>query len=175
MKITPVDITHKTFQKKMFGLDEAEVMDFLSQTATQMEDLIRERNAFKDAIRERDLALHDFKQRDESLKATITSASHMTDRLRQDAEREAKLILADAQQKADAITRDSRDSLKKIYQEIADLKRMKMQFEANLRAMAQAHLSLIETGDKFMPGIGLQNATIESSSKNPEISPLSSR
>lgn len=102
----------------------------------------------------------------------------MVDRFRSDAEREAKLIIADAQNKAEMITRDSRDSLKKIYQEMAEMKRIRMQFEANLKALAQAHLSLVEQGEKFMPSIALPTIAADESEanksfvKNPAISPL---
>lgn len=173
MKITPVDLAHKSFSKKMFGYDEAEVSDFLSQIATQLEELILERNNLREKIREKDLAVAELKERDNILKNTIATASQMSDRLRQDAEREYKLIIADAQQKAEMMTRDGRDSLKKMYQEISDLKKVRLQFEANLKALAQAHLSLLEQGEKFLPNIGL-NATIEQNqSKSAEISPLS--
>jgi cell division initiation protein len=161
MKITPIDIAHKNFNKKMFGLDEDEVMDFLQRIASQMEALVHERNTLKELVREREVQLSDQKERDHVLKSTISTAGQMADRLRGDAEREAKLILADAHQKSEMITRDARDSLKKAYQDIADLKRMRMQFEANLKAMAQAHLALIEQGEKFMPSIGLANANLE--------------
>lgn len=171
MKITPIDIAHKNFNKKMFGLDESEVTEFLQQVATAMENLIHERNALKEQVRERDMQLNDHKERDHVLKSTISTAGQMVDRLRTDAEREAKLIIADAQQKAEMITRDSRDSLKKAYQDIADLKRMRLQFEANLKALAQAHLTIVEQGEKFMPSIGMNNASIED--KTAAISPLS--
>jgi len=161
MKITPIDITHKNFNKKMFGLDEAEVNDFLQQVANQMEELIHERNTLKEMLREKEMHLNDQKERDHVLKSTISTAGQMADRFRQDAEREARLIINDAQQKAEMITRDSRDSLKKAYQEISDLKRMRLQFEANLKALAQAHLTLVEQGEKFMPSIGLPNANME--------------
>lgn len=172
MKITPIDIAHKNFNKKMLGLDENEVMDFLQRVASQMEELIHERNSLRELVRERELQLNDQKERDQVLKSTISTAGQMAERLRSDAEREAKLILADAHQKAEMITRDSRDSLKKAYQEISDLKRMRMQFEANLKAMAQAHLALIEQGEKFMPSIGLPNS-IEGSSGNQTANPAS--
>lgn len=182
MKITPIDIAHKNFNKKMFGLDEAEVNDFLQQIASTMETIIHERNTLREQLREKELQLNDSKERDHVLKSTISTAGQMADRLRVDAEREAKLILADAHQKAEMITRDSRDSLKKAYQEISDLKRIRMQFEANLKALAQAHLTLVEQGEKFMPSIGLPNTSLEqtanavngtTSSKSASISPLS--
>jgi cell division initiation protein len=178
MRITPIDIAHKSFGKRMMGLDSDEVMDFLQQVASQMEALIQERNNLKEALREKDLSLMEYKERDQILKETIQTATQMSERLRQDADREAKLIVADAQQKAEIITRDSRDSLKKMYQEVTELKRARMQFEANLKALAQAHLSLLEQGEKYMPQmqlpghnlVGGQQATPQRSSG---ISPLS--
>jgi cell division initiation protein len=157
MKITPVDISHKTFTKKLFGIDEAEVTEFLQILASQLEHLVHERNVLKEQLRERELALNDYKERDQVLKTTIATASQMADRLRQDAEREGKLIVADAQQKAEIVTRDSRDSLKKMYQEIAELKRARMQFEANMRALVQAHVNVLDQGEKFMPQFNLPN------------------
>jgi cell division initiation protein len=186
MKITPVDLAHKSFTKKMFGVDENEVSDFLSQVASTLEDLIHERNSLREKLREKDINLVEYKERDSVLKNTITTAGQMADRIRQDSEREGKLIVADAHQKAEMLTRDARDSLKKMYQEISDLKRMRLQFEANLRAVAQAHLALIEQGEKFLPVVGLPNASLDShwdnqresqreSARTNEISPLSSK
>lgn len=155
MRLTPIDIAHKIFNKKMMGYDTDQVTDFLQQVASAMEALIHERNTLRESLREKEMQLADFKERDKMLKETINTAAHMSDKLRLDSEREGKLIIADAQQKADIILRDSRDSLKKMYQEISDLKRVRMQFEANLKAIAQAHLTLLEQGEKYMPQVQL--------------------
>ncbi|MFZ3228807.1 MAG: DivIVA domain-containing protein [Pseudobdellovibrio sp.] len=151
MKHYPAEIANKTFERKMMGYDQDEVSDFLTVIGAQMEALLQERNAYQKALKEKELSLLEYKDRDQVLKATLTNASQMTEKMRGDAEREAKLIINDAQQKAELITRDAKDSLKKVYQEVADLKRARMQFEVNLKAMAQAHLALLEQGEMFMP------------------------
>lgn len=177
MKISPIDITHKDFSRKLMGVDADEVSEFLQQVASQMEALIHERNSLKETLREKELSLLEYKDRDKVLKDTIATASHMSEKMRIDADREAKLIIADAQQKAEMITRDSKDSLKKIYQEVSDLKRIRMQFEANLRALAQAHLTLLEQGERYMPQMQLPQHNMEQtaapSTKTASISPLS--
>ncbi|MBC7741869.1 MAG: DivIVA domain-containing protein [Bdellovibrionaceae bacterium] len=155
MKHYPKEIAHKTFEKKMMGYDPDEVADYLNIVGAQLEALLQERSALKEALKDKEMSILEYRDRDQVLKATITSASQMSDKMRADAEREAKLIINDAQQKAEMITRDAKDSLRKTYQDIADLKKMKMQFEANLRAMTQAHLSLLEQGDSFMPKMRL--------------------
>ncbi len=157
MKHYPTEIAHKTFEKKMMGYDPDDVSDFLTVIAAQMEALLQERAAFQKALKDKELQLLEYKDRDQVLKATITNASQMSDRMRADAEREAKLIINDAQQKSEIITRDAKDSLKKVYQEVADLKKARMQFEANLKAMAQAHLSLLDQGESFMPRMRLSD------------------
>lgn len=151
MKIAPIDIAHKTFSRKMMGIDTEEVMDFLRSVSEEMEGLIRERNNLREALREKELAVADYRERDELLKSTITTAQKMSEKIQVDAEREAKLILHDAHQKADMIQRDARDSLKRIYQEITDLKRVRMQFENNMRAVVQSHLTMLEQSAKVMP------------------------
>ncbi|MEI7973377.1 MAG: DivIVA domain-containing protein, partial [Bdellovibrio sp.] len=123
MKLTPIDITHKSFSRKMLGIDEQEVTEFLSALSTQMEALIHERNALKESLRDREITLHDLKERDQVLQKTIQTATQMAERMKIDAEREAKLILTDAHQKAELIGRDARESLRKAYDEISQLRR----------------------------------------------------
>lgn len=151
MKIAPIDIAHKTFNRKVMGLDADEVADFLRDVADQMEEIIRERNALKEMMRQKDMQIMEYKERDETLKATIQTATKMSDQIRQDAEREAKLIIGDANQKADMILKDSRDSLKRVYQEIADIKRLRMQFEVNMRSLVQAHVAMLDQSHMMMP------------------------
>ncbi len=155
MKHYPTEIAHKTFERKLMGYDPSDVSDFLTIIAAQMEALLQERNNLREALKEKDMNILEYKDRDQILKATITSASTMTEKMKSDAEREAKLIINDAQQKAEMITRDAKDSLRKTYQDIAELKRARMQFEANLKAMVQAHMSLLDQGEHFMPKMRL--------------------
>ncbi len=151
MKIAPIDIAHKSFSRKMMGLDPEEVTEFLKLVSEELEELISERNSLRQSLREKELAIIEFKERDELLKNTITTATKMSDKIRLDTERESRLLLNDANQKAEVIVRDARDSLKTIYQEITDLKKVRMQFENNLKALVGSHLTMIEQGQNVMP------------------------
>lgn len=155
MKHYPNEIVNRTFERKMMGYDPDDVSHFLTIVAAQMEALLQERNALREALKEKDMSLLEYKDRDQVLKATITSASQITEKMKSDAEREAKLIINDAQHKAEVITRDAKDSLRKTYQEIAEMKRMRMQFEANMKAMVQAHMTLLDQSESFMPKMRL--------------------
>jgi cell division initiation protein len=151
MKVAPIDIAHKSFNRKMMGLDPQEVTDFLRQISDEMESLIRDRNNLREQMREKDLQIIEFRERDELLKSTITTATRMSEKLQADAEREARLIISDAKQQGEMIIRDARDSLKKIFSEITELKKIRMQYENNLRALVQSHLTMMDQGQKVMP------------------------
>ena len=151
MKIAPIDVAHKTFSRKMMGVDTDEVMDFLRIVSEEMEHLIRERNEIRDTLREKELAIIEYRERDDLLKSTITTATKMSDKIQSDAEREARLILNDAKQQAEMIVRDARDSLKKIYGEVTALKNIRMQFENNLRAIVQSHITMMDQSNQMMP------------------------
>ncbi len=169
MKIAPIDIAHKTFARKMMGLDTEEVMDFLRNVSEEMESLIRERNNLRESLREKEMAIAEYRERDELLKSTITTAQKMSEKIQVDADREARLILHDAHQKSEMIQRDARDSLKRIYQEITDLKRVRMQFENNMRALVQSHIAMLDQGTKIMPNPHSAAPTMESSLNNLEM------
>ncbi len=161
MKFYPTEIANKTFDRKMMGFDPEQVVNFLMQMAAQTEHLANQIKALTDELKEKELQLHEFRDRDNVLRSAITQATKMTDQMKAEAEHEVKIIISDAQQKAETITRDAKDSLRKIYQEISDLKKSRMQFEANLNAMAQAHLSLLEQAESYMPKMRMQTIDLE--------------
>ena len=150
MKVAPIDIVHKQFGRKLMGFDTDEVAQFMQLIAEEFENIIRERNQLKEALREKELQIHDYRERDQSLRELIVTAQKMSEKIREEAEREAKLVMVDANQKAEIIVRDARDSLKRVYQEISDLKKLKIQFDTNLRAILQAHVQLLENQDSYM-------------------------
>ena len=158
MRVAPIDIAHKTFDRKLGGIDPHQVYDFLKDVADQMEDIIRERNQLKELVRERDIQIMEYKERDETLKSTITTATKMAEQMKKEAEKEARLIFQDAQQRAEVIVREARDNLKKTYQEITELKRVRMQFESNLRSLIQSHQSMLDQGRVLMREPQLEGA-----------------
>ena len=151
MRIAPIDITHKTFSKKMMGIDAQEVYDFLRDVADQMEELVRERQRLKEEITKKDQSLAEYIERDQALRATIQAASKMSDQFRTDAEKESQLIISDARQRAEMLMKDARDSLKKMYYDIADLKKARIQYETTLRSLMQAHITMLDQGKKIFP------------------------
>lgn len=161
MKYYPAEIAHKTFDRKMMGYDPEQVKQFLLSLSHQLENMVAAQTALEEELKNKELQLHEYRDRENILRSAITQTTQMTDKMKDEAERECKLIIQDAQQKAEIITRDAKDSLRKIYQDIADLKKSRLQFEANLKAMAQAHLALLDQSESYMPRMKLPQIDLE--------------
>lgn len=189
MKITPVDVAHKTFGKSFYGLNPNEVSTYLEAIGDQLEALFKERNDLKEKLREKDIQITEYKDRDQLLKNTLTTASQMAEKIREDAEKRAELVLQEAQIKAQEMQKDTQESLRRAYTEINELKSLRIQFETNMRALAHAHLALLEEGQKYMglpetivnrnntttmitPNNDLNSTEVISSKLSSEISPL---
>ena len=60
MKLTPLDIQHKTFKKVSFGgADAKEVDRYLELVATELEELVRELHRLQETVRQKDSQLAD--------------------------------------------------------------------------------------------------------------------
>ena len=159
MKVTPVDIHHKTFSTQALGYSKSEVNQFLQEVSRELEGVMLERNQLKETIRERDLSIIEYKERDKILNETIATASKMADRLQEEAKKEASYIIKQAELNAQAMVEDTKEQLKNMYREIMELKKLRTQFDANMRALATAHLEILEKFHLGHEGVKVQNSS----------------
>ncbi len=161
MRVAPMDIANKTFGRKFFGLDTEEVFDFLRDVADEVETLSREHEQLKEKQKASEVALDDFRQREEALKQTLQTASQMSERMKVESQKEADLIIREARQRADIIIKEARESLRNMYQDVNDLKKSRMQFEAGLKSLVKAHLAMIDQGHTVVPDPGVEEPNLE--------------
>jgi cell division initiation protein len=151
MRVAPIDIAHKTFGRKLIGLDTEEVYDFLRDLADEVESMHRSHEQLLAKQQEHEKSIEDFRQREEALKQTLQTAAQMSETIKTEAQREADLLIREARQRADIIIKEARESLRKMYQDVNDLKKSRMQFEAGLKSLVKAHLAMIDQGHAVVP------------------------
>ena len=78
MRVAPIDIAHKTFGRKIYGLDTEEVYDFLRDVADEFETLSRQHQQLEEKLKNNEISLEDYKKREETLKQTLQTASQMS-------------------------------------------------------------------------------------------------
>ena len=138
-------ITSHHFSKKTFGgLNEFEVQDYLNVLAEEMYRL-RQLSLDQEAqIKEQKEIIAESRDREHILKESITIVQKITEKIRKDAETQSEMILQTARDKKERIIRETRESLQGIYNDIAGLKRLYIQFKTSLTASVRSHLELLE-------------------------------
>jgi cell division initiation protein len=144
VKITPLDIQQQQFKGKLFGgLDSEDVDAFLQTVAGEMEDLNRENTDLKEQLRRIAADMEDMKQKETSLRETMLAAQKITEEMKANSQREANLLISEAELKAEKILVDADRKLADLKSQIQELKREKMQFETALKALLDTHYKMI--------------------------------
>ena len=145
MKLDPDIILTKTFSRKNFGgYSKTEVTDFLKSLAQELEEHLKKNQELSSKLMEQESFVREYRDREEMLRNTITTAQNMANKIKKDAEKEAEFILEDAKQKAGIIVKDASNSLKKAHQDLSDLRRLHIQLKNTLKSVLQSHQDLLD-------------------------------
>ena len=149
MKITPLDIQQQQFKTKIFGgLDAEDVDAFLQTVAQEMEDLSRENSELKEQIRRNADAMAEMSTRETQLRDTMLAAQRITEDMKSNSQKEATLIISEAELKADKILADANIKLAQLNSQIQDLRREKLQFETALKSLLDTHYKMISLNEE---------------------------
>ncbi|MGB0910113.1 MAG: DivIVA domain-containing protein [Nitrospirales bacterium] len=151
MKITPLDIQHKIFDLQFRGYEKRQVDQFLEELAETVEGLTRENSSLKEAALAKDQELDHLKKSESTLTNTLMSTQTFVDHLKRGAERDAELIVKEAELKAEEILAQSRTDLMDLRRIITDLRRQRALVLEHLRSTLNAFHRLIEVEDGADP------------------------
>lgn len=144
MNITPLDILQQQFKGKMLGgLDPNDVDAFLQMVASEMESLIRENSELKEQVRKFSLQLEELSQREVTLRETMLAAQKVTEEMKANAQKEANLLVSEAELKGERIVAEAENRLIQLNNQIYEVKRQKLQFETNLKSLVETHLKML--------------------------------
>jgi len=144
MNITPLDIQQQQFKGKMLGgLDPLDVDAFLQMVAAEMESLIRENSELKEQGRKISQQLEELSQREVTLRDTMLAAQKITEEMKANAQKEATLLISEAELKGERIVAEAENRLMQLNNQIHEVRRQKLQFESNLRSALESHLKML--------------------------------
>jgi cell division initiation protein len=149
VKITPLDIQQQQFKGKMLGgLDPNDVDAFLQIVSQEMESLIRENTDLKEQARKSALQLDEMNQRESNLRETMLAAQKITEEMKANAQKEANLLVSEAELKGERILAGAENKLVELNNSIHDLRLQKLQFETSLKAILETHLKMLSIGEQ---------------------------
>ncbi|RMG72288.1 MAG: DivIVA domain-containing protein [Nitrospirae bacterium] len=147
MRITPMDIQQKQFPVRFRGFDVEEVYAFLEVIREEMEDLLRENATLKEKLHQTEAQLQEYRDMENTLRETLMTAQQMVEDYKNNARKEAELIIREAELKADAIIKEAQEKMVKIHEDIVDLKGIRTHFKEELRRLIESHLRMLEFDD----------------------------
>jgi cell division initiation protein len=143
MPLTPLDIHNKEFSRRLRGYDEDEVNEFLDQIIKDYEAMIRENKELQNQVAALQEKLGHFANIEETLSKTIIVAQEAADELKNNAKKEAQLIVKEAEKNADRIINDSLAKSRKVALEVEELKKQAAIYRARFRALVETQLDLL--------------------------------
>lgn len=147
MPLSPLDIHNKEFGRSFRGYDEDEVDDFLERIIQDYEGLIRQNKDAEEKIEQLTEKLKHFTNIEESLGKSIIVAQETAEEVKNNARKEAQLILKEAEKNADRIVSEALNKSRKIALEVEEVQKHAVIFRARFRSLIQAQLEMLESGD----------------------------
>ena len=144
MKLTPLDIRHREFTRSMRGYKDLEVDEFLDDIADEFERLFNENIDHKERLESLEEKNEQYKNIEETLKKTLVSAQQQAEELKQNAKKEADLILRDADLKARNILNDSYAERQKIQRSVQALKQKQEDLKYQMRSLLDSYMNLLD-------------------------------
>ncbi|MBI4799205.1 MAG: DivIVA domain-containing protein [Desulfarculus sp.] len=138
------DIRRRSFNRRFRGLDPQEVRAVLEQAAEGMGHLQREAEGLRHEVEELKKDIQEYRGREQSLEAALAQTRQVAESIKANAEREAQLLIAEAELQAEKTLGQAHNRLAQIHDDIAELKRQRAQFEVRLRSLVEAHLKLLD-------------------------------
>jgi len=151
--LTPLDVRRYDFGRALRGYDPARVDQFRDQVAEEMERLARVNQDLDQKARAFHEQLRAFRERDRALNEALVSAQQMRQETKEQAEREAALIVREAQAEGERFIEAARAEVRKVQEELQALERSRRAYLAQMRSLVSRHLSEIEASDRPVTGL----------------------
>ena len=161
MKITPLDIQQQQFKTRFRGFDIREVDAFLEQMAETFESFQKDNQNRGDEVRRLELEIQGYRKREETFKRALLNSQKVLDQMKDNARKSAELIIAEAEVKAEKILNKAHNRLAQLHEDIAELKRQRIQIEVQISSIIEAHSRLLEIGKEGMKESDEEDAKVK--------------
>jgi len=146
--LTPLDVRRYEFGKALRGYDPERVNQFRDQVAEELERLSRLNQDLDAKARGFHEQLRAFRERDKAINDALISAQQLRSEIREQAEKEAQLILREARADADRVAAEVRSEIRRLQEQLVSLEQSRRAYLAQLRLTAERQLSEIQAAEE---------------------------
>ena len=161
MRITPLDIQQMVFKASFRGYDKEEVNRFLEELAQTIESLNRDQAVQREKIVFLEQQLAELKRTEATLSSTLLSAQSLAEDVKRNAQREADLVIKEAELKAGELIRQAGVELTDTQRDLSSLQKQRLLMVERLRASLRMFERMLEVEEQE----ALHDAAIASEEK----------
>ncbi|NOS82463.1 MAG: DivIVA domain-containing protein [Nitrospira sp.] len=148
MKITPLDIQQMVFKAGFRGYDKEEVNRFLEQVAQTVELLNRDNAVQREKISMLEQQLAELKRTEATLSTTLLSAQSLAEDVKRNAQREADLLIKEAELKASELIHQAGVELTDVQRDLSALGKQRMIMVERLRSSLRMFERMLEVEEQ---------------------------
>jgi DivIVA domain-containing protein len=156
--LTPLDVRRYDFGRALRGYNPARVDQFRDQVAEELERLTRINQDLDSKARSFHEQLRAFRERDKALNDALVSAQQLRGEVREQADREAALIIREAQAEGERIIEGAKADVRRMEEVLDNLDRSRRTYLAQMRTLIARQLSEVEASDSEVVASTLRGA-----------------
>ncbi|HEY7575943.1 MAG TPA: DivIVA domain-containing protein [Thermoanaerobaculia bacterium] len=143
-RLTPLEIQKHEFSRKWKGFDPVEVESLLALIAEDVEELTRTNNELTARVRTLETENLEHRERERILKETLMAAQRTSEDMRSTAQKQAEMIVQEAQDSAERLTHNALQRSAEIEKAIHELKIQRANFRLQLQKMIELFQQVLE-------------------------------
>lgn len=148
MKLTAMDINNKEFKRGLRGYSVEEVDEFLDQVVENYEELYKENSRLKESLSRVNEKLEHYEKLEATIQNTLLLAQNAADQAKESSEKQAELIIGNANETAQRILDKAHGDVIYINDEYEKVKEEFIKFRAKFRGFMNTQLQTFDELEK---------------------------
>ena len=148
MKLTPMDINNKEFKKGLRGYNADEVDEFLDEVVDNYEELYKENANLKEKIANLNEKVEHYSKIETTIQNTLLLAQNAAEQAKNSAQKEAELMVKNANETAQKLTDKAHNDVVQINDEYETVKQEFIKFRAKYRNFMNTQIETFDDLEK---------------------------
>lgn len=161
--LTPLDVRKKKgdFRRVMRGYDPEAVDNFLDEVVARMEELVRDNASLNQRVGQMTDAIADYRERERAMNEALVSAQQLREGMREQAQREADLVLREARGEGERIVSDAKRQVTFALEALRRVQAQRVRFLRLFRALVERQLSELEQEEERTAALARLDAEVD--------------
>jgi DivIVA domain-containing protein len=161
--LTPLDVRKKKgdFRRVMRGYDPEAVDNFLDEVVARMEELVRDHASLNQRVGQMADAIADYRERERAMNEALVSAQQLREGMREQAQREADLVLREARGEGERIVSDAKRQVTFALEALRRVQAQRVRFLRLFRALVERQLSELEQEEERTATLARLDAEVD--------------